>query len=95
MINVGGEKLMPQEVEAVILTVPGVADCRVRGEPSALTGQTVVADIVPIADIDLESLRSAIRTACRANLARHKVPTKVGFVERVVGNRGKKERVHQ
>ncbi len=95
MINVGGEKLMPQEVEAVIFTVPGVADCRVRGEPNALTGQTVVADIVPITGADLESLRSAIRTACRATLARHKVPTKVGFVEGVVGNRGKKERAHQ
>jgi acyl-CoA synthetase (AMP-forming)/AMP-acid ligase II len=34
LINVGGEKLMPAEVETVLLTVPGVRDCRVAGEPT-------------------------------------------------------------
>ena len=92
MINVGGEKLMPQEVEAVILGVVGVADCRVRGEPSPLTGQTVVVDVVALPDREPEALRSAIRTACRAALARHKVPTRVVFVDSVVGGRGKKKR---
>jgi acyl-coenzyme A synthetase/AMP-(fatty) acid ligase len=92
MINVGGEKLLPQEVEAIILEVPGVLDCRVRGEPSALTGQTVVAEIVPSSGSDPESLRSAVRSACRAILDRHKVPTKVSFVESVSGGRVKKVR---
>jgi acyl-coenzyme A synthetase/AMP-(fatty) acid ligase len=92
MINVGGEKLFPQEVEAVILEVPGVLDCRVRGEPNALTGQTVVAEIVPSPGSDPESLRSSIRSTCRSHLARHKVPTKVSFVESVSGGRVKKVR---
>jgi len=92
MINVGGEKLMPQEVEAVILGVAGVLDCRVRGEPSALTGQTVVADVVPAPGGEPEALRVAIRSACRQALARHKVPTRVTFVASVAGDRGKKLR---
>jgi acyl-coenzyme A synthetase/AMP-(fatty) acid ligase len=92
MINVGGEKLFPQEVEAVILEVPGVLDCRVRGEPNALTGQTVVAEIVPSPGSDPESLRSSIRSTCRSHLARHKVPTKVTFLESVSGGRVKKLR---
>jgi acyl-CoA synthetase (AMP-forming)/AMP-acid ligase II len=92
MINVGGEKLLPQEVEAVILEVPGVLDCRVRGEPNALTGQTVVAEIVPSPGSDPESLRSAVRSTCRAKLARHKVPTKVSYVDSVSGGRIKKLR---
>jgi len=92
MINVGGEKLMPQEVEAVLLEVPGVLDCRVSGAPSALTGQTVVAEIVAAPGQDIETLRSAARSACRAALARHKVPTKVTFVETVSSERGKKVR---
>ena len=91
MINVGGEKLMPAEVEAVVLGVAGVADCRVRGEPHPLTGQTVVADIVS-RETDQEALRSAIRTACRERLARHKVPTRVTFVPSVSGERLKKIR---
>jgi acyl-CoA synthetase (AMP-forming)/AMP-acid ligase II len=91
MINVGGEKLMPAEVESVVLTIPGVADCRVRGESSALTGQTVVVDVVTSL-ADHETLRSAIRAACRARLARHKIPTRVTFVASVSGERMKKTR---
>jgi acyl-CoA synthetase (AMP-forming)/AMP-acid ligase II len=94
MINVGGEKLMPAEVESVVLTVPGVADCRVRGEPHPLTGQTVAVDVVASAP-DHEALRSAIRAACRERLARHKVPTRVTFVDSVSGARMKKERTDQ
>ncbi len=91
MINVGGEKLMPAEVESVVLGVPGVADCRVRGEPHPLTGQTVVVDVVTSAS-DQEALRAAIRSACRERLARHKIPTRVTFVASVSGERMKKKR---
>ena len=91
MINVGGEKLMPAEVEAVVLGVAGVADCRVRGEPHPLTGQTVVVDVVT-KEADQEALRAAIRGACRERLARHKVPTRVTFVPSVSGERLKKLR---
>ena len=91
MINVGGEKLMPAEVESVVLGIPGVADCRVRGEPHPLTGQTVVVDVVATVT-DQEALRSAIRTACRERLARHKIPTRVTFVPSVSGERMKKTR---
>jgi acyl-CoA synthetase (AMP-forming)/AMP-acid ligase II len=71
-INVGGEKLMPSEVESVVLTVPGVADCRVRGEAHPLTGQTVAVDVVSFTS-DQEALRSAIRIACRERLARLRI----------------------
>ena len=91
MINVGGEKLMPAEVESVVLGIAGVADCRVRGESHPLTGQTVVVDVVT-ALADHEALRSAIRSACRERLARHKIPTRVTFVPSVSGERMKKVR---
>lgn len=90
-INVGGEKLMPAEVESVVLAVPGVADCRVRGEAHPLTGQTVAVDVVSFA-ADQEALRAAIRIACRERLARHKIPTRVTFVPSVSGERMKKTR---
>ena len=91
MINVGGEKLMPAEVESVVLGVPGVDDCRVRGEAHPLTGQTVAVDVVSFTT-DQEALRSAIRIACRERLARHKIPTRVTFVSSVSGERMKKMR---
>ena len=91
MINVGGEKLMPAEVESIVLCVVGVADCRVRGEAHPLTGQTVAVDVVSFTT-DQEALRSAIRIACRKHLARHKIPTRVTFVPSVSGERMKKTR---
>ena len=91
-INVGGEKLMPAEVESIVLALPGVMDCRVRGEPNALIGQAVVADVVPTADADHEALRADIRTACRRALAAYKVPTRVRFIASVSGPRLKKAR---
>jgi acyl-coenzyme A synthetase/AMP-(fatty) acid ligase len=92
LINVGGEKVLPIEVESVVLAVPGVDDCRARGEVSALTGQTVVVEVVAHAGVDQEALKAAIRTACRGALARHKVPTRVVFVAGVTSDRGKKAR---
>ena len=92
VINVGGEKLMPAEVESVILNLPLVLDCRVRGEANALVGQAVVADIVAAPAADHEQLRAAIRNACRRALAAHKVPTRVRFVAAVSGERLKKIR---
>ena len=92
IINVGGEKLLPTEVEAVLAAVPGVVDCRVLGEPNALVGQTVKAEIVAAAGVDLENLRTTLRQACRRTLTAYKVPTRITFVTAVSGARLKKTR---
>ena len=92
IINVGGEKLMPTEVESVILSVPGVVDCRVYGEKNAMVGQTVVADIV-VQDVqNWETLRSLIRQTCRQALSAYKVPTRLNLVTAISTNRLKKQR---
>jgi len=91
-INVGGEKLMPVEVETVLLENSQVVDCRVYGVPNLLTGQTVVADIVTSATADPERLRAQLRQLCRQRLPRYKVPTQINFVSTVSGARLKKTR---
>lgn len=92
IINVGGEKLLPTEVEAVLAAVPGVVDCRVLGEPNALVGQTVIAEVVAATGVDFENLRTTLRQACRRSLAAYKVPTRITFVASVSGARLKKMR---
>lgn len=92
LINVGGEKLMPTEVESVIITVPGVMDCRVFGERNLISGQTVAAEVVARPATDLEALRTAIRIHCRSKLAAYKIPTRVNFVSAIAENRLKKSR---
>ena len=46
IINVGGEKVTPSEVESTLLEMPEIADCLVYPETNALTGQIVAAEIV-------------------------------------------------
>lgn len=82
IINVGGEKVHPAEVENAILEIEGVLEAHVRGESHPLTGSIVTATVrVSRGSEDAEKMASAIRRHCRSRLERHKVPVKV----RVVG----------
>lgn len=80
-VNVGGVKVHPERVEAVIGAVPGVALAQVRGRPSALTGALLVAEVQLRDGADPDAVRAAILAACRAALEREAVPASVRFVE--------------
>jgi acyl-CoA synthetase (AMP-forming)/AMP-acid ligase II len=77
IINVGGEKVYPAEVESVLQLMPGVDDVVVRGEPNALTGQMVSATVKLSMDESLPDFRRRMRAFCENKLARFKVPQKV------------------
>ena len=74
IINVGGQKVHPQAVEAVINLHPDVHASRVWARSSPITGALVVADIVVKPGIELASCRSAILELCRSHLPAHQVP---------------------
>jgi len=85
IINVGGEKVFPAEVEAVLLAMPEVADATVFGGPHPLTGQVVCARVVPVdPSIERRALTRAVRSFCRERLQRYKVPVKVELAEQAV-----------
>jgi len=92
LINVGGEKVMPTEVESAILNTPGVIDCRVFGEKNSIVGQTVTAEVVAQNAEDPEKLRALIRVTCRSTLSAYKVPTRINFVHSIISARLKKLR---
>lgn len=78
MINVGGEKVLPSEVESILFNMPDVEDCIVYGENNPITGQMVVAKVLyKEKDIKLSELKKLIVTFCSEKLARYKVPAKV------------------
>ena len=94
IINVGGLKISPEEVEAVINACPGVRMSRVLGRASPLLGALVAAEVV-LADAtsDPARARGAILAHCRAALPPHKTPASIRFVEALkVGAAGKLER---
>ena len=72
-INTGGEKVYPEEVEAVLKAHPGVADAVVVGAPDEQWGQRVVAIVAPVSAGSAPDL-PALQEHCRAHLAGYKVP---------------------
>jgi acyl-CoA synthetase (AMP-forming)/AMP-acid ligase II len=74
VINVGGQKVYPEEVESVINRHPLVQIARVRGRRSPITGQLVVADVVVRPPAVLDSIADELRAFCASVLPPHKVP---------------------
>ncbi len=79
VINVGGLKVHPEEVEAVVNLHPSVRMSRVKGRKSPITGAIVVADIVlesgaGAGGSSFPQISEEVLTACRRLLPAHKVP---------------------
>jgi acyl-CoA synthetase (AMP-forming)/AMP-acid ligase II len=81
IINVGGQKVYPAEVESVLMEMDGIADATVTGEQNPLTGQIVVARLVLAAPTAVSDLKKQVRTFCRGKLAPFKIPVKVSVAE--------------
>ncbi|MGA3047852.1 MAG: class I adenylate-forming enzyme family protein [Terracidiphilus sp.] len=84
-VNVGGLKVHPEEVEAVLNRHPIVSISLVRTKRNRITGALVVADVVlrtgpQISGRNTDALQSDILQFCRGELARHKVPVAINFV---------------
>lgn len=81
IINVGGEKVYPAEVEGVLLEMPGVVEAVVHGEANAITGNLVAARIRLDAPESLGEFRGRLIAFCKDRLARYKIPQKVRLVD--------------
>jgi acyl-coenzyme A synthetase/AMP-(fatty) acid ligase len=87
VINVGGLKVFPEEVEAVINANPWVRMSLVKARRNPITGAVVTAEVVMVDDTDArgerptgEALTREIIEACRRALPAHKVPAMVRIV---------------
>ena len=79
LINVGGQKVYPAEVETLILELPEVVDVAVYGERHMLTGSIVSADVTLVADADPVAMRLKIKQHCAAKLQPYMVPVRINF----------------
>jgi len=96
VINVGGNKVYPQEVENVILEMYGVEDVLVYGQNNTILGQFVCARVrlKVFARYNTESVDKQIKDYCRARLASYKVPMQITFTEETMfPDRFKKQRI--
>jgi acyl-coenzyme A synthetase/AMP-(fatty) acid ligase len=100
VINVGGLKVHPEEVEAVLNRHPQVRLSLVKTKKNPITGALVVADVLlkdssaPEGERSRE-LQQAIKQFCRESLAPHKVPEAISFVTTLaISETGKLVRRH-
>ena len=86
VINVGGLKVYPEEVESVLNADPRVRMSLVRSRRNPITGAVVVADVVlanpasPAPSDTPDAVKNDLLDACRRTLAPHQVPAMLRFV---------------
>ncbi len=81
VINRGGEKIYPREIEEILLAQPGVRSAAVIGAIDEVLGERPVAYVVPDAAAVADEVEALLRTACAERLPRHKQPSEFWLVD--------------
>lgn len=77
IINVGGQKVYPAEVESILMQMGNVKDATVRGEKNPITGNIVVARLVLDKPEEVSLLKRRVRDFCKDKLESFKIPVKI------------------
>jgi len=93
IINVGGEKVYPAEIESLLQQMDGVEDIAITGESNPLTGQIVKAKVKLNTEEKVSEFRKRMREFCKGKIEKYKIPQKVILAEDSLhGERFKKMR---
>jgi long-chain acyl-CoA synthetase len=83
MVNIGGFKVFPREIEEVIYEHPRVKEAAVAGVHHRIRGETLVAHVVPRDGADPRALARELREYCAQRLAAYKVPRRFEIVAEI------------
>ena len=93
IINVGGLKVYPAQVESVLQTMDGVEDIAVNAEENALTGQMVKVRVKLSTNEKASEFKRRMKIFCKGKLENFQIPQKVVLVgDTMYGDRFKKMR---
>lgn len=81
VINVGGNKVLPEKVEQVLLQCAEISQAKVYSKKSALMGELVVADVTMVNSVDKSQVKQQVFKICKNQLQRFEIPTKINVVE--------------
>ena len=91
ILKVGGRRISPKEIEAVVLTVGDVVDCTISGVYDEVLGEALHAKVVITDKNREEETRELIVKACSERLASYKIPQIVEFEDKIrISSTGKK-----
>ena len=95
IINVGGEKVYPAEVESVIQELDFVSDVEIYAEKNPILGNIVCAKVKIDNQSDIDDIEVKIKSYCRSKLESFKIPIKLKLVDQDIHSfRFKKIRTH-
>jgi acyl-CoA synthetase (AMP-forming)/AMP-acid ligase II len=86
VINVGGQKVHPSEVETILNEIEGIEAVSIYGIAAPITGSTVACEIVVSGDEASRTWKRTIRNHCRGKLAPWKIPSSVKIVDSISVN---------
>jgi long-chain acyl-CoA synthetase len=86
IINVGGSKVFPAEVESALLALDNVEDAIAYAEPNSLTGHTVAATIRLQREESASQFKIRMRRFCNDRLAPYQIPTRVRLTNQPLHN---------
>lgn len=93
IINVGGEKVYPAEIENILLKMEDIEDAVVSGEPNAILGNIVKVKLRISHRLNQNECKIKVRLFCKAQLPAYKIPQKIEFANHAFyGERFKKIR---
>ncbi len=93
LVNVGGQKVYPAEVENVLMEMDNVRDVAVFGERSPLVGNILVARVNLIEPEQFDAFKRRLRAFCRERLPNFKIPARIEVTDQEqFGHRLKKMR---
>jgi len=84
VINVGGEKVYPAEVESVLLEMDDVVSATVWGEKNMIMGNIVAARLTLAKPEDPLELKKRVRRYCQQRLKRYKIPVKIEVIDEML-----------
>ena len=84
VINVGGEKVYPQEIENEILRIDNVKDVSIFSEKNALVGNIICANIILIENEDRDVFKERMTNFLLNKISKYKIPVKVNISSEVV-----------
>ena len=82
IINVGGDKVYPQEVETVIQEMDNIADVTIYGEKNQIIGNIVCARVVLLKDENRKEFVSKLKKFCARRMKKFMIPIKVEFSDK-------------
>lgn len=85
-IKVGGKRVSPKEIEEVIMPIPGVIDCTIRGIDDPILGEAIEAVLVIEDGLEPEVFRETVLKVCGENLALYKIPQNIVFSKAIAVN---------